>query len=65
MITLESSQYGKPFTRTKKFSVQSSFRLELPPPLIIEASTIKLDETIGQGMCTHHNSVESLGEGRG
>lgn len=51
MIFIESS-FGSPksLTRTKKISVQSSFKLKLPPPLIFEASTIKLDQTIGQGI---------------
>ena len=43
-------------SRTRKISVQSSFKLKLPPPLIFEASTIKLDETIGQGKYYNHNS---------
>ena len=53
MIFIELS-FGNPqsFTRTKKISVQSSFKLKLPPPLIFEASTIKLDQTIGQGIYT-------------
>ena len=33
----------------KIFSVQSSFKLNLPKHLIIHASNIKLLETIGQG----------------
>ncbi len=50
-VIIESAIIGNPqsLPRTKKISVQSSFKLKLPPPLIFEASTIKLDETIGQG----------------
>ena len=33
-----------------KFSVQSSFKLSLPPNLIIHSSSIKMTETIGQGI---------------
>ena len=32
-----------------QFTVQSSFKLTLPPHLIITASSIKLNEIIGQG----------------
>ena len=34
---------------TRRISVQSSFKLKLPPPLIIEASSIKVADPIGQG----------------
>ena len=43
-------------TGQRAFSVQSSFRLNLSPHLIIKAANIKLIETIGQGeyyYCTH------------
>ena len=33
----------------KGFAVQSSYRLNLPPHLIVHASNIKMTETIGQG----------------
>ena len=31
------------------FSVQSSYKLRLPPHLIIQSSTIQMTETIGHG----------------
>lgn len=37
------------FVSTRRISVQSSFRLKLPPPLIVEASSIKVADPIGQG----------------
>ena len=55
IITESVIDHPQGFSRTKKFSVQSSFKLNLPPPLIFEASTIKLDETIGQGKNYNHN----------
>ena len=36
--------------KDRKFSVQSSFKLKLPPPLIVEASTLKLVESVGEGI---------------
>ena len=33
----------------RKVSVESSFKLDLPPHLIIPSAAIKLNETIGQG----------------
>ena len=33
----------------KNFSVQSSYKLNLPKHLILHASNIKLSESIGQG----------------
>ena len=33
----------------KGFAVQSSYKLKLPPHLIVHASNIKMTETIGQG----------------
>jgi hypothetical protein len=38
-------------TGQRAFSVQSSFKLNLSPHLIIKAANIKLIETIGQGEC--------------
>lgn len=35
--------------RGAEMSVQSSFKLHLPPHLIIPSSSLKLNETIGQG----------------
>ena len=35
----------------RNISVQTSFKLKLPPPLIIEASSIKIVESIGEGKC--------------
>ena len=35
--------------RMTEFTVQSSFKLTLPPHLIITASSVKLNEIIGQG----------------
>ena len=35
--------------RDTELSVQSSFKLDLPPHLIIPSSSLKLNETIGQG----------------
>ena len=55
IITESAIDNPQGFSRTKKISVQSSFKLNLPPPLIFEASTIKLDETIGQGKNYDHN----------
>ena len=37
-----------------EFTVQSSFKLNLPPHLIITASSIKLNEIIGQGITQPH-----------
>ena len=37
-------------TGLQGFAVQSSYKLNLPPHLIIHASNIKMTETIGQGM---------------
>ena len=61
-IVTESAIIDNPqgFSRTKKISVQSSFKLNLPPPLIFEASTIKLDETIGQGKNYKHNGQRTV-----
>ena len=33
----------------KGFTVQSSYKLKLPPHLIVHAANIKMTETIGQG----------------
>ena len=33
----------------KGFAVQSSYKLNLPPHLIVHASNIKMTETVGQG----------------
>ena len=41
-------------TGQRAFSVQSSFKLNLSPHLIIKAANIKLIETIGQG--EHYNN---------
>ena len=38
------------FTARQIFSVQTSYKLNLPPSLILHSSSIKLVETIGQGM---------------
>ena len=43
-----SATYDQPPPRA--FSVQSSYKLNLPPHLIIPSSSIKLVESIGQGM---------------
>ena len=40
---------SKPEQDQRKFSVESSFKLDLPPHLIISSASIKLNETIGQG----------------
>ena len=57
-----------------EISVKSSFQLNLPPHLIVPSSSIKLDETIGQGnfslvpsLChfryvTHHLYASISGE---
>jgi hypothetical protein len=34
----------------RKLSVESSFKLDLPPHLIVPSASIKLNETIGQGI---------------
>ena len=42
----------------KDFTVQSSYKLKLPPHLIAYAANIKITETIGQGkpnFCTKFN----------
>ena len=48
---------------TTEFSVQSSFKLNLPPHLIITASSVKLNEIIGQGifysLCTQTKNCNS------
>ena len=36
------------------YTVQSSYRLSLPPNLIVHASTIEIKETIGQGFVVHY-----------
>ena len=59
IVTESAIDNPQGFSHTKKISVQSSFKLNLPPPLIFEASTIKLDETIGQGKNYNHNSRHS------
>ena len=38
------------FTANQTFTVQTSYKLNLPPSLILHSSSIKLVETIGQGM---------------
>ena len=40
---------------TTKFSVQSSLKLNLPPHLIMAASTVQLKEIIGQGITIQFN----------
>ena len=45
--------------RMTEFTVQSSFKLTLPPHLIITASSIKLNEIIGQGN-THETCMSFL-----
>ena len=44
------------------FTVQSSFKLNLPPHLIITAASIKLNEIIGQGIiavpCDNSNNID-------
>ena len=51
----------------KGFTVQSSYKLKLPPHLIVQAANIKITETIGQGklnFCTKYNTkwIFCLGE---
>ena len=48
---LEGSYMGISEQDQRKISVESSFKLDLPPHLIIPSASIKLNETIGQGMC--------------
>ena len=45
--------------RMTEFTVQSSFKLTLPPHLIITASSIKLNEIIGQGN-THETCMTNV-----
>ena len=39
-------------TGLQGFAVQSSYKLNLPPHLIVHSSNIKMTETIGQGKLT-------------
>ena len=47
MDTDENDSKGN--MQERVLSVQSSYKLKLPPHLIITSSTLKLVETIGQG----------------
>ena len=44
-------------TAPDSFSVQSSYKLNLPPHLIIQSTNIRVIETIGQGILIHLNCV--------
>ena len=45
------AEEGDTQTMLRGLSVQSSYKLKLPPDLIVPSSNIKLIETIGQGEC--------------
>ena len=49
-VALEVSYVGKLEEDRRKLSVESSFKLDLPPHLIIPSASIKLLASIGQGV---------------
>ena len=48
-----------PESLTKTISVQSSYKLHLPPYLLIHSANIKLSEPIGQGTPTEKHAENS------
>ena len=49
-LALETPYVGKTDLDARKLSVETSMDIDLPPHLIISSASIKLLETIGQGM---------------
>ena len=44
----------------RKLFVESSFKLDLPPHLIVPSASIKLNETIGQGMLSFYSNIDHI-----